>query len=59
MYYYIYFAAWIITSDSTNVTFNLVSEQIYIITTKTSDNIKCHLVSAYAPTLENTIRKEI
>ena len=39
-----------------NVTFNPVSERICIITTNTSENIKCHLISAYAPTLENSVR---
>ena len=46
----------IIIVENTNVTFNPVSERICIITTNTSENIKCHLVSAYAPTIENTIR---
>ena len=46
----------IITTQNTNVTFNPVSERICIITTNTSENIKCHLISAYAPTLENTVR---
>ena len=46
----------IITTENTNVTFNPVSERICIITTNTSENIKCHLISAYAPTLENTVR---
>ena len=42
----------IITTESTNVTFNLVSKHICTVTTKTSDTIKCHLLSAYAPTLK-------
>ena len=46
----------IITTENTKVTFNLVSERICIITTNTSENIRCHLISAYAPTLENTVR---
>ena len=46
----------IITTENTNVTFNPVSERICIITTNTFENIKCHLISAYAPTLENTVR---
>ena len=46
----------IITTENTKVTFNHVSERICIITTNTSENIKCHLISAYAPTLENTVR---
>ena len=46
----------IITTENTNVTFNLVSKRICIITTNTSENIKCHLISANAPTLENTVR---
>ena len=48
--------AGIITTENTNGTFNPVSEHICIITTNTSENIKCHLISAYAPTLENTVR---
>ena len=46
----------IITTENTNVTFNPVSERIYIITRDTSENIKCYLISAYASTLENTVR---
>ena len=46
----------IITEENTNVIFNPVSEWICIITTKTSDNIKCHLISAYPQILENTVR---
>ena len=46
----------IITTESTNVTFNLVSKQICIVTTKTNDTIKCHLLSAYAPTLEKKMK---
>ena len=46
----------IITEENTNVIFNPVSEWICIITTKTSDDIKCHLISAYAQILENTGR---
>ena len=46
----------IITTENTKVTFNLVSERICIITTNTSENIRCHLICAYAPTLENTVR---
>ena len=37
-----------------HVTFNPVSERIYMITTKTSYNI-CHLRSVYLLTLENTM----
>ena len=48
----------IITTENTNVTFNPVSERICIITTNTSENIKCHFISAYAPTLENTVRNQ-
>ena len=44
----------IITTKSTNVTFNPVSERVCIITT--SDNIKCHLIRAYAPKLKNIMR---
>ena len=33
-----------------------ISERVCIITRKTSDNIKCHVVSAYAPTLEKAMR---
>ena len=46
----------IITTQNTNVTFNPVSEHICIITPNTSENIKCHFIRAYAPTLENTVR---
>ena len=46
----------IITTKNTNVTFNPVSERICIITTNTSENIKYYLISAYASTLENTVR---
>ena len=47
----------IITTENTNVTFNPVSKRICIITINTSENIKSHLISAYAPTtLENTVR---
>ena len=46
----------IITTENTNVTFKPISERICIITTNTSENIKCHLTSAYAPALENTVR---
>ena len=46
----------IITTENTKVTFNPVSERICIITANTSENIKCHLISAYAPTLEKTGR---
>ena len=46
----------IITTKNTNVTFNLVSERICIITTNTSEKVKSHVISAYAPTLENTAR---
>ena len=46
----------IITAESTNVTFNPLSERICIITTKTSDNIKCRVTSTYAPPLQNTMR---
>ena len=46
----------IITTENTNVTFNPVSKRICIITINTSENIKSHLISAYAPTLENTMR---
>ena len=48
--------AGIITTENTNVTFNPVSERICIITINTSENVKSHLISAYAPTLENTVR---
>ena len=37
-------------TESTNVTFNPVSEQLCIITTNASENIKCHLMSAYETT---------
>ena len=43
-------------TENTNVTFNPVSERICIITTNTIENIKFHLISTYAPTLENTVR---
>ena len=46
----------IIITENTNVTFSPVSERICMITANTSENIKCHLISAYAPTLENTVR---
>ena len=46
----------LITTENTNITFNPASERICIITTNTSENIKCHLIRAYAPTLENTVR---
>ena len=46
----------IITTENTNVTFNPVSKRICIITINISENIKSHLISAYAPTLENTVR---
>ena len=46
----------IITTENTNVTFNAVSERICIISTNTNENIKCHLISAYAPTLENIVK---
>ena len=46
----------IITAENTNVNFNPVSERICIITTNTNENTKCYLLSAYAPTLENTVR---
>ena len=39
----------IITTENTNVTFNPVSERICIITTNTRENVKSHLISAYAP----------
>ena len=45
----------IIRTENTNVTFNPVSEHMYN-KTSTIGNIKCHLISAYAPTLENTVR---
>ena len=45
-----------IKTENTNVTFNPVSESICIITTNTTENIKCHLISAYAPTLKNAAR---
>ena len=40
----------IITTENTNVTFNPVSERICY------NNSKYHLISTYAPTLENTVR---
>ena len=46
---------WIITTENANVTFNPVSERIFIITTNTSENIKYHLISTCAPILENTV----
>ena len=46
----------IITTENTNVTFNPVSEHICIITTNTSENIKCYLISTYTQTLGNTVR---
>ena len=46
----------IITTENTNVTFNPISKRICIITKNTSENIKCHLISAYAPALENAVR---
>ena len=36
----------IITTENTNFTFNPVSQQVYIITANTSENIKRHLISA-------------
>lgn len=44
------------SKEKTNITFKLVSERICIITTKTSDNIKCYLISAYTLTSENIKR---
>ena len=46
----------IITAENTNATFKPVLEQVCLITTKTSDNIKCYMTSAYVPKYENTIR---
>lgn len=46
----------IIAADSTDVTFNFLSERICIIVTKISNNIKCYLISTYTPTLDNTMR---
>ena len=46
----------IITTENKNVTFNPASERICIITANTSENVKSHLISAFAPTLENTAR---
>ena len=46
----------IITTENKNVTFKPVSERIFIITTNTNENIKRHLISTYAATLENTVR---
>ena len=46
----------IITTENTNGTCNPVWEHICIITIKTSENIKWQLTSAYAPTLENTVK---
>ena len=37
-------------------TFTPISERICIVTTNAGENIKCHLISAYAPTSENTAR---
>ena len=48
--------AGIITTENTNVTFNPVSERICMIRINTSANVKSHLISAYTPTLENTVR---
>ena len=41
---------------SDNEGFDSLLKRICIITAKTSDNIKCHLISAYAPTFESTMR---
>ena len=46
----------IIRAESANVNFSPISERVYIMTTKISDNIKFHLINTYSQALKKTMR---
>ena len=47
----------IITNKSTNISFKDISDRICVATVKTKNKFKYHVISAYAPTLESTVKR--